>query len=329
VGRRSLFLWQRRGRQADWWLCAPRDGGQVGTDVQCVKLPTNYTYTGQYSDSYINLLWYGSRHYDPEIGRFIQPDSIVPSATQGVQAYDRFAYVSNNPLRYTDPTGHCPLCLTAVIGGAIGGIVGAVGYTAYVAASGHEWNATHFWAATGGGALAGALIGTGIGIAEGLTVAGATTAAVEAGTAVEGANLACGGDLCASEVQDASQAAQEVLPAVENQASQITNTINTGTNTVYRYIQNGVTKYVGITNDFERRAGEWDRARGWQIEPFPGLKENLSRFDARAVEQVLIEQTGLSNLYNQINSIATSNPIYTQAIQRGTEILRMIGHIPQ
>jgi RHS repeat-associated protein len=66
----------------------------------------DYTYTGQYSDSYINLLWYGSRHYDPELGRFIQPDSIVPTSVQGVQAYDRYAYVSNNPVRYTDPTGH-------------------------------------------------------------------------------------------------------------------------------------------------------------------------------------------------------------------------------
>ena len=28
--------------------------------------PTKYQYTGQYSDSYINLLDYGSRHYDPE-----------------------------------------------------------------------------------------------------------------------------------------------------------------------------------------------------------------------------------------------------------------------
>ena len=68
--------------------------------------PTNYTYTGQYSDSYINLLWYGSRHYDPELGRFIQPDSIVPLASQGVQAWDRYAYVNNVPTRYTDPTGH-------------------------------------------------------------------------------------------------------------------------------------------------------------------------------------------------------------------------------
>ena len=66
----------------------------------------NYTFTGQYSDSYINLLWYGSRHYDPALGRFISPDTIVPLASQGVQAWDRFGYANNNPVRYTDPTGH-------------------------------------------------------------------------------------------------------------------------------------------------------------------------------------------------------------------------------
>jgi RHS repeat-associated protein len=70
------------------------------------NMPTKYQYTGQFSDSYINLLWYGSRHYDPELGRFIQPDSIVPISTQGVQAWDRYGYANNNPVKYTDPSGH-------------------------------------------------------------------------------------------------------------------------------------------------------------------------------------------------------------------------------
>ena len=71
------------------------------------SLPTNYTFTGQMSDSYINLLDYGSRRYDPELGRFIQPDSIVPNPGNS-QAYDRYSYTFNNPVKYTDPSGHAP-----------------------------------------------------------------------------------------------------------------------------------------------------------------------------------------------------------------------------
>ncbi len=67
--------------------------------------PTQYTYTGQYSDSYINLYWYGSRWYDPVLGRWIQPDTIIPLG-QGVQAFDRYAYVNNSPVVYNDPSGH-------------------------------------------------------------------------------------------------------------------------------------------------------------------------------------------------------------------------------
>ncbi len=37
------------------------------------------------------------------LGRFAQADTIVPV---GVQGYDRYAYVNNNPVRYTDPSGH-------------------------------------------------------------------------------------------------------------------------------------------------------------------------------------------------------------------------------
>ena len=34
---------------------------------------------------------------------FIQADTIVPNASDPL-SYDRYAYVRNNPLKYTDPT---------------------------------------------------------------------------------------------------------------------------------------------------------------------------------------------------------------------------------
>ena len=67
------------------------------------NVPTKYQYTGQYSEVDFGLYFYNARWLDVSLGRFTQADSIVPG---GVQGYDRYAYVSNNPLRSTDPTGH-------------------------------------------------------------------------------------------------------------------------------------------------------------------------------------------------------------------------------
>jgi RHS repeat-associated protein len=118
---------------------------------------SKYNYTGQKLDD-TGLLFYNARYYDPLVGRFTSPDSIVSygenrsdeaevgnltvdfhaaSFVQVVsgenaatlekgfgfqrgysdsnagylggpgnaQALNRYAYVANNPLRYTDPTG--------------------------------------------------------------------------------------------------------------------------------------------------------------------------------------------------------------------------------
>ncbi|MBI5840803.1 MAG: RHS repeat-associated core domain-containing protein [Chloroflexi bacterium] len=68
--------------------------------------PTEYTFTGQrsYTESF-GLMYYGARWYDPYITQFSQPDSIIPDL-YNPQAWDRYAYTLNNPVRYTDPSGH-------------------------------------------------------------------------------------------------------------------------------------------------------------------------------------------------------------------------------
>jgi len=40
---------------------------------------------------------------DPALGRFAQADSIIPG---GIQGLDRYAYVNNSPVNFTDPSGH-------------------------------------------------------------------------------------------------------------------------------------------------------------------------------------------------------------------------------
>jgi hypothetical protein len=46
-----------------------------------------------------------ARYYDPELGRFIQADTIVPSAANP-QSLNRYSYCYNNPLNHIDPAGH-------------------------------------------------------------------------------------------------------------------------------------------------------------------------------------------------------------------------------
>jgi len=48
---------------------------------------------------------YNGRLYDPVIGRFISADPFV-QAPFDPQSLNRFSYVRNNPLIYTDPTGY-------------------------------------------------------------------------------------------------------------------------------------------------------------------------------------------------------------------------------
>jgi RHS repeat-associated protein len=67
--------------------------------------PTIYRYTGQRVETSLGLYYYGARWYDPALGRFVQADTVVASMGDP-QAWDRYAYVDNNPVRYTDPDGH-------------------------------------------------------------------------------------------------------------------------------------------------------------------------------------------------------------------------------
>ena len=67
--------------------------------------PISRRFTSQVLDEETGLYYYGARYYDPVIGRFIQPDTLIPNPFDP-QSYDRYAYARDNPFRYVDPTGH-------------------------------------------------------------------------------------------------------------------------------------------------------------------------------------------------------------------------------
>jgi RHS repeat-associated protein len=55
------------------------------------------------------LMDYDARMYDVGLGRFVQPDKLIQDE-DNPQSWNRFTYVENNPILYTDPTGHVIPC---------------------------------------------------------------------------------------------------------------------------------------------------------------------------------------------------------------------------
>lgn len=77
-------------------------------------------YTGHEHLSDINIIHMNARLYDPVIHRFLQPDNFIQNY-YNTQNFNRYSYVLNNPLKYTDLNGEW-LGIDDIIAGVIGGV---------------------------------------------------------------------------------------------------------------------------------------------------------------------------------------------------------------
>lgn len=73
-------------------------------------------FTGHEMLSSLELVHMNARIYDPALDRFLSADPII-QAKGDLQNYNRYSYVINDPLKYTDPNGN--------ILGSIGFLIGA------------------------------------------------------------------------------------------------------------------------------------------------------------------------------------------------------------
>ena len=88
-----------------------------GSAASCgtITAPTTRGFTNQEEMPTQCLVNLNARLYDASIGKFMAPDSVVPDTYNG-QSYNRYTYVNNNPLSFTDPTGHQDTELVTVTG---------------------------------------------------------------------------------------------------------------------------------------------------------------------------------------------------------------------
>jgi RHS repeat-associated protein len=81
------------------------------TRVTTGSVNTDRLYTGQRSLAALGLMDYHARFYEPTLGVFIQPDTMMPSAANP-QSLNRYSYVLNDPINLNDPSGYKPCWAT-------------------------------------------------------------------------------------------------------------------------------------------------------------------------------------------------------------------------
>ena len=77
-----------------------------GNDANLDPAHGDRGFTGHEHLDELALVHMNGRIYDPLIGRFLSGDPVIQSP-EDLQNYNRYTYVLNNPLRYTDPSGNC------------------------------------------------------------------------------------------------------------------------------------------------------------------------------------------------------------------------------
>ena len=88
----------------------PYGGNRGGTAFSDL---TTKRFTGQYHEQGLpggeGLSFYNARWYDAQVGVFISADTLVPNPGDP-RTFNRYAYVSGNPLKFIDPSGHAQVC---------------------------------------------------------------------------------------------------------------------------------------------------------------------------------------------------------------------------
>jgi RHS repeat-associated protein len=203
-----------------------------------------------------------------------------------------YAYAANNPVTEMDPDGTCFIVCIAV-----GAVVDTALYLATTDSK--DWD---------------------FGDAVSTVAMGAVESAVNPFAKIsKAAKLVSAAGKALSKVPKATRVVQSVTRAVKRATSARNNSV---------YIAGPASRpsYVGITKNYANRATQHRRV-GRTIQPT--TVRNVSRFDAHAVEQAMINKHRLQrnggSLANKVNSVSRRDVLYRVYVWRGNQILRKHG----
>ena len=111
---------------------------RIVENLQRITTLNPIRYRGYYYDQDTRLYYLNARYYCPEWHRFISPDDtsyLDPKTPNGLNLY---AYCGNDPVNYCDPSGRLAITTTAIIVGALIGLV--IGASSSVVAQLEEYN---------------------------------------------------------------------------------------------------------------------------------------------------------------------------------------------
>jgi RHS repeat-associated protein len=92
----------------EWAVAARHDFMPFGEEVSPQIPPQDKRlFTGKERDAETAMDYFGARYYQADLGRFstVDPELNVKGALVDPRRWNRFSYVANNPLKYTDPDG--------------------------------------------------------------------------------------------------------------------------------------------------------------------------------------------------------------------------------
>ena len=89
--------------------------GALDTSASSIGNINPIRYRGYYYDKETQLYWVSSRYYSPELCRWISPDSIEYLDPESINGLNLYAYCGNDPVNYSDGSGHMPEWLSATL----------------------------------------------------------------------------------------------------------------------------------------------------------------------------------------------------------------------